>query len=67
MILTTWRLWDVAETTTELLLQGHSREVYAITFNTDGSSDGLDSIGRVWGLRTGRTLEGHIGETFGLA
>ncbi len=33
----TWRLWDV-ETTQELLLQeGHAREVYAISFQCDGS------------------------------
>jgi hypothetical protein len=35
-ISTSWRLWDV-EATTELLLQeGHSRGVYAVSFNTDG-------------------------------
>jgi U4/U6 small nuclear ribonucleoprotein PRP4 len=69
---TTWRLWDV-ETTTELLLQeGHSREVYTVSFNNDGSllaSGGLDSIGRIWDLRTGRTvmiLEGHVREIFGM-
>lgn len=33
----TWRLWDV-EMTQELLMQeGHSREVYAISFQGDGS------------------------------
>lgn len=33
----TWRLWDV-NTTQELLLQeGHSKEVYAISFQCDGS------------------------------
>jgi len=33
----TWRFWDV-ETSTELLLQeGHSREVYALGFQDDGS------------------------------
>ncbi|KAJ6105218.1 U4/U6 small nuclear ribonucleoprotein PRP4 [Penicillium sp. IBT 18751x] len=67
-----WRLWDV-ETTTELLLQeGHSREVYAVGFNSDGSllaSGGLDSIGRIWDVRIGQTvmiLEGHIREIYGL-
>ena len=34
---TTWRLWDV-ETQVELLLQeGHSKEVYSIEFQDDGS------------------------------
>jgi U4/U6 small nuclear ribonucleoprotein PRP4 len=33
----TWRLWDV-ESTQELLLQeGHAKEVYAISFQSDGS------------------------------
>ena len=33
----TWRLWDV-EARKELLLQeGHSKEVYAISFQSDGS------------------------------
>lgn len=34
---TTWRLWDV-NTSQELLLQeGHSREVYSVEFQSDGS------------------------------
>jgi U4/U6 small nuclear ribonucleoprotein PRP4 len=34
---TTWRLWDVT-TSKELLLQeGHSKEVYSIDFQNDGS------------------------------
>ena len=34
---TTWRLWDV-NTCKELLLQeGHSKEVYSIDFQNDGS------------------------------
>src|SRR3979411_2204825 len=34
---TSWRLWDVA-TSKELLLQeGHSKEVYAVEFQNDGS------------------------------
>nr|CAG8610178.1 14089_t:CDS:10 [Entrophospora candida] len=51
----------------ELLLQeGHAREVYSIRFQCDGAlvaTGGLDSIGRVWDLRTGRSamvLEGHV-------
>ncbi|KAK6608467.1 WD repeat-containing protein [Botrytis cinerea] len=69
---TTWRLWDV-ETTTELLLQeGHSRGVFCLSFNGDGSllaSAGMDSIGRIWDLRTGRTvmiLDGHIKPIYAL-
>lgn len=56
------------ETSKELLLQeGHSKEVYSVAFQpTDGSlmaSGGLDAIGRVWDLRSGRSvmvLDGHI-------
>jgi U4/U6 small nuclear ribonucleoprotein PRP4 len=50
-----------------LLQEGHSKEVYTVSFNEEGSliaSAGLDSIGRIWDMRTGRTvmiLEGHIG------
>ncbi len=34
---TTWRLWD-AETQQEILLQeGHSRQLYGIAFQCDGS------------------------------
>ena len=34
---TTWRLWDVA-THSELLMQeGHSKEVYSVEFQDDGS------------------------------
>ncbi|CAG8440228.1 3056_t:CDS:10 [Diversispora eburnea] len=45
---------------------GSAREVYAIRFQNDGSlvaTGGLDAIGRVWDLRTGRSamvLEGHV-------
>ena len=62
----TWRLWDLT-TTTELQLQeGHSREVHALGFNSDGSllaSGGMDSVARVWDIRTGRMamfLDSHI-------
>ena len=43
-----------------------------MSFNTDGSllaSGGFDSIGRIWDLRTGRTvmiLDGHIREIYSL-
>ncbi|CAK7237911.1 hypothetical protein SBRCBS47491_010203 [Sporothrix bragantina] len=81
----TWRLWDVQRAgedgadgkSAEILRQeGHSRGVYAVSFNTDGSliaSAGLDSIGRIWDLRSGRTamildgpLDGHIKPIYGL-
>ncbi|KAL3896298.1 MAG: hypothetical protein SGCHY_004167, partial [Lobulomycetales sp.] len=61
----TWRLWDV-ETQAEILCQeGHSRELFALGFQQDGSlvcSGGKDGIGRVWDLRSGRSvviLQGH--------
>jgi len=67
-------LWDVSrEQQIELLLQeGHSKEVYVVQFQDDGSlsaSGGLDGIGRVWDLRTGRTamvLDGHAQAIFAI-
>lgn len=52
--------------------RGHSREVYAIGFQCDGSlaaTGGLDAVGRVWDLRTGRsalTMEGHVSDILGI-
>eukprot|EP00898_Chlorokybus_atmophyticus_P003963 jgi/Chlat1/4568/Chrsp29S00341 len=52
----TWRLWD----------EGSSRAVYSVAFQRDGAlavSCGLDALGRVWDLRTGRSivlLQGHV-------
>lgn len=44
-----WRLWDVKRGEEELLLQeGHSKEVYAIEFQEDGS---LACSGCVWVAR----------------
>ena len=46
--------------------EGHSRAVFDVKFNRDGSlaaSGGLDAYGRVWDLRTGRCvmfLQGHL-------
>ena len=57
------------ETAEELLIQeGHSKAVFDIAFQTDGSvalTGGLDCYGRVWDLRTGRCimfLDGHTKE-----
>lgn len=57
------------EKQSELLVQeGHSKEVIALAFQDDGAlvgSGGLDAVGRVWDLRTGRTamvLDGHAKE-----
>ena len=47
---TTWRLWDVT-TSKELLLQeGHSKEVYAVEFQNDGSLV-ASGYGIIFGLR----------------
>ncbi|QRV88655.1 U4/U6 small nuclear ribonucleoprotein Prp4 [Ceratobasidium sp. AG-Ba] len=79
-----WRLWDastgqnsgkhvVEDQDRQLLFQeGHSKEVYAVQFQDDGAlvaSGGLDAIGRVWDLRTGRTamvLDGHGQAIYGM-
>ncbi|CAE6475128.1 unnamed protein product [Rhizoctonia solani] len=76
-----WRLWDASTGQNtgshvpdrQLLFQeGHSKEVYAVQFQDDGAlvaSGGLDAIGRVWDLRTGRTamvLDGHGQAIYGM-
>lgn len=54
------------------LQEGHSKEVYALAFQDDGAlvgSAGMDAIGRVWDLRTGRTamvLDGHADKILAL-
>ena len=58
--------------TSILTQEGHSRELYTTAFSPLGSllaSAGLDSIGRIWDLRTGRTvmiLDGHSREIYAL-
>ncbi|THG93361.1 hypothetical protein EW026_g7851 [Hermanssonia centrifuga] len=55
-----------------LLQEGHSKEVYAVEFQEDGAlvaSGGMDAIGRVWDMRTGRTamvLDGHVQAIFSI-
>lgn len=63
-----WRLFDLEHSLEEEILfqEGHSKSVYDLDFNSDGSlavSGGLDSFGRVWCLRSGRCImfmEGHL-------
>jgi U4/U6 small nuclear ribonucleoprotein PRP4 len=61
----TWRLWDLTTEKCLLEQEGHSRPVYCLAFQCDGSlavSGGLDGYARVWDLRTGRSLtllKGH--------
>jgi len=56
-----------------LLQEGHSKEVYSVELQDDGAlaaSGGLDAIGRVWDLRTGRTamvLDGHVQAIFAIS
>lgn len=60
-----WRLWDLVALEEILYQEGHSREVFCVEFNHDGSlcaSGGLDAYGRLWDLRTGKCvmfLQGH--------
>lgn len=81
----TWKLWDVEtgkvffffleklSDVQELMEQeGHSRGIYAIGFQGDGSlvsTAGYDELGRVWDLRSGRSiwvLRGHSKTIYGL-
>ncbi|VDP23682.1 unnamed protein product [Soboliphyme baturini] len=60
-----WRLFDLEQNEEVLFQEGHSKAVFDIAFQCDGSvalTGGLDTYGRVWDLRTGRCimfLEGH--------
>ncbi|CAL4065560.1 unnamed protein product, partial [Meganyctiphanes norvegica] len=60
-----WRLWDLEIQEEVLFQEGHSKPVYCIAFQGDGSlaaTGGMDAYGRVWDLRTGRCvmfLTGH--------
>ncbi|KAL7644115.1 UNVERIFIED_CONTAM: hypothetical protein RMT77_004938 [Armadillidium vulgare] len=54
-----WRLWDLHMEEEVLFQEGHSKPVYCIAFQKDGSlsaTGGLDAFGRVWDLRTGRCI-----------
>jgi U4/U6 small nuclear ribonucleoprotein PRP4 len=81
----TWKLWDVETGDELLLQEGHSREVHTIAFQNDGAlaltgfahlyniwyllNSGLDCFGRVWDLRTGRSimlLQGHVQQVVGV-
>lgn len=61
-----WRLWDLEKKEEILYQEGHSKAVYDVDFQVDGSlaaSGGLDSFGRIWDLRTGGCvmfMEGHL-------
>lgn len=60
------QLWDVETQKSLLIQEGHSRAVYGIAFQCDGSlvaTTGVDAIGRVWDLRIGKSivvLQGHV-------
>lgn len=67
----TWRYWDV-ETQQQLLLQeGHTKPVFTVEHQPNGSlisSAGLDGIVKIWDLRLGKcisNLEGHMGSIYG--
>ncbi|XP_064116998.1 U4/U6 small nuclear ribonucleoprotein Prp4-like [Macrobrachium nipponense] len=60
-----WRLWDLEIQEEVLFQEGHSKPVYCLGFQFDGSlaaTGGMDAFGRVWDLRTGKCimfLSGH--------
>ncbi|VYS52119.1 unnamed protein product [Arabidopsis thaliana] len=61
----TAKIWKTDGTLLQTF-KGHSRSVYGIAFQQDGSlvaSSGFDSLARVWDLRTARNIlifQGHI-------
>lgn len=67
-----WRLWDLEQCSEVLHQEGHTKPVYCISFQRDGSvaaTGGLDAFGRVWDLRTGRCImfmEGHLKSIHGI-
>jgi len=58
----TWSLWDIHKPNKCLLQQeGHSKEVYCIDFQCDGSLAATGDLGgviRVWDCRSGRAVMG---------
>lgn len=67
-----WRLWDLEQCSEVLHQEGHTKPVYCLSFQRDGSvaaTGGLDAFGRVWDLRTGRCImfmEGHLKAIYGV-
>jgi U4/U6 small nuclear ribonucleoprotein PRP4 len=65
---TTWSLSTFETQQTILRQPGHSANLMACAFHPDGSlivTGGRDAVGRIWDLRSGRTimvLEGHGGD-----
>lgn len=65
---TTWRLWDLEHNEQLYFQEGHSKPLTTLAVHPDGSllaSGGLDSLARVWDLRTGRSISilqknGHV-------
>ncbi|CAN8019984.1 U4/U6 small nuclear ribonucleoprotein Prp4 [Ixodes scapularis] len=68
-----WRLVDLEREMEVLHQEGHSKAVYDISFQCDGSlaaTGGMDAFGRIWDLRTGRCimfLEGHLKSVLSLS
>ncbi|KAG7298486.1 hypothetical protein JYU34_018116 [Plutella xylostella] len=68
-----WRLWDLESGKEVLHQEGHTKPVYCVAFQVDGSlaiTGSMDAFGRVWDLRTGRCvmlLAGHGGAVLGAA
>ena len=67
------RLWDVAGRRERLVLAGHTEDVNAVAFLSDGktlASGSLDRVARLWDVATGREigiLKGHRGAVEALA
>ena len=65
-------MWDLETQKCLLTQEGHSRGVYAASFQVDGSllaTCGLDCIARVWDQRSGKcvlVLEGHVKQVLGV-
>lgn len=61
-----WRMWDLERQEEILFQEGHSKPVFDLSFQIDGSlcaSGGMDAFGRIWDLRTGGCvmfMEGHL-------
>ncbi|XP_063598172.1 U4/U6 small nuclear ribonucleoprotein Prp4-like [Penaeus indicus] len=67
-----WRLWDLEIQEEVLFQEGHSKPVFCLDFQGDGSlaaTGGMDAFGRIWDLRSGRCvmfLTGHQNAILGI-
>ena len=69
----TLRLWEVATGERLRIFEGHTNEIYSVSFSPDGltlASGSVDGTLRLWEVATGqplRTIDGHMGSVWGIS